>query len=728
MFTFENIQDHEVVHQRCVLISGRCETATEGSDSFVQIETKANGDNISFPTQKWPMSHGWFKALVILTPGENAISIISTENESHSTVINLQYIPLLQTPPLHLAILVAKDSPLLIDCPPRKFGALSGAHSSINAAVAKFRLSAYMWQALTAEELRANGLGRRSFRLEEEWAPDTLSQSSERQVTMDSTAKVHLIPAGKTVAELRSAQFAQQNPKAAKPNELHEIFSQALKTYGGPFTSEAKPVVAGLILDSTYDVKNNLILAHAALGAHNPNGLSLGIMGSHLTYSWPRFMEEVPDCLLDQSHPGDQVGNDNGECVSMWEACSVGQGAFLHEVGHAFSAPHTTGIMARGYSKDWPKCFLAKTAFSVHAGTEGIEPVTPTTPNNCHWDIRDILRFVNLPHFRHPHDTTPDKNYPIVEVQDEEDISTLAITCEAGIAQILFNGLAEDRASVTNPQKSIRYTLDELEDRFDVQNALEIEVLAMNGKHITRDVAKLFSNRTSIRVPGTGIRLQKKSAMSESTPADSWSWAVMLKKRGRDGTIVSASKIDLRVGCVLDGAIVYYKDGTKVPCGPRGKNGKDLDMGGHQARKIALPKNVDVVKVAVAKDHEELRGLRIWLSNGKAMGALNKRGSDSVEILVPDKGQRIIGFYGGSNNGGWQSIHEFGIVTAPKDQPIPDSVYDMPELQNNPHVGVGRPSKRRKVDRVETETEDEGTSEDNDNGYDDDSEISEDEE
>lgn len=498
-----------------------------------------------------------------------------------------------------------------------------------------------MWQALTAEELRANGLGRRSFRLEEEWAPDTLSQSSERQVTMDSTAKVHLIPAGKTVAELRSAQFAQQNPKAAKPNELHEIFSQALKAYGGPFTSEAKPVVAGLILDSTYDVKNNLILAHAALGSHNPNGLSLGIMGSHLTYSWPRFMEEVPDCLLDQSPPGDLVGNDNGECVSMWEACSVGQGAFLHEVGHAFSAPHTTGIMARGYSKDWPKCFLAKTAFSVHAGTEGIEPVTPTTANNCHWDIRDILRFVNLPHFRHPHDTTPDKNYPIVEVQDDEDNSALAITCEAGIAQVLFNGLAEDRASITNPQKSIRYTLDDLEDRFDFQNALEIEVLAMNGKHITRDVAKLFSNRTSIRVPGTGIRLQKKSAMSESTPADSWPWAVMLKKRGRDGTIVSASKIDLRVGCVLDGAIVYYKDGTKVPCGPRGQNGKDLDMGGHQARKIALPKNVDVVKVAVAKDHEELRGLRIWLSNGKAMGALNKRGSDSVEVI----GKSFCSFY-----------------------------------------------------------------------------------
>ncbi|KAH7126158.1 zinc metallo proteinase [Dactylonectria macrodidyma] len=718
MFTFENIQDQEVVHQRCVLISGRCETSSESSDAFIKVETKTNGDNDSFPTQSWPMSHGWFKALVILSPGENALHITSSEDESHSTVITLQYIPLLQAPPLHLAILVAKDSPLLIDCPPRKFGALSGAHSSLNAAIAKFRLTAYMWQALTAEELRANGLGRRSFRLEEEWAADTLSQSMQRGTAMNSTAKVHLIRTDKTVAELRSAQFAQQNPKAAKPNELHDIFSQSLKAHGGPFTSEAKPVVAGLILDSTYDVKNDLILAHAALGAHNPNGLSLGIMGSHLTYAWPRFMEEVPDCLLDQAPPGDQVGNDNGECVSMWEACAVGQGAFLHEVGHAFSAPHTTGIMARGYSRDWPKCFLAKTAFCVHAETEGIEPVTPSTPNNCHWDIRDMLRFVNLPHFRHPHDTTLNSSYPNIEIQDDEDITSVVITSEAGIAQVSFNGQAETRSSVTNPQRSIRYTLDELENRFDLQATLEIEVLGMNGKHTTKDVVKLLSNRASIRVPGTGIRLQKKSAMSPETPNNSWSWAVMFKKRSRDGTLVSASKIDLRVGCVLDGVIVHYKDGSRVPCAPRGPNGKDLNMGGHQSKKIAIPKNVDVVKVAVTKDHDELRGLRIWLSNGKAMGALNKHDGADVEVLVPDANQRIIGFFGGSNEDGWQSIHEFGIVTAPKDQPIPDAVYHMPELQNNSDRGAARSHKRRKIEQADSYTEDEDTSEDEDTGYD----------
>ena len=77
------------------------------------------------------------------------------------------YEPLLQTPPLHLAIMVAKDSPLLVDCPPAKFGAFSTAHSSLDAAVAKFRTTALMWQAQTAEDMRMKSLGRRSFRLEE---------------------------------------------------------------------------------------------------------------------------------------------------------------------------------------------------------------------------------------------------------------------------------------------------------------------------------------------------------------------------------------------------------------------------------------------------------------------------------------------------------------------------------------------------------------------------------
>ncbi|KAH8893062.1 hypothetical protein GQ53DRAFT_861482 [Thozetella sp. PMI_491] len=700
MFVLDNIQDGEEVHQRCVLISGRRQNAA--NDGFVEIETTDDAGQVLFPEQRWPMCQGWFKGLVMLAPGANRLVFRSGDDMTTSSEIRVRYIPLLQTPPLHLAIMVAKDSPLLMDCPPRKHGAISGAHSSLDAAIAKFRMTAYMWQALTAEDLRAHGLGRRSFRLEEEWTVDTLSQSylygGSGGEKMSSTAKIHLIRVDKTVAELRDASLAQQNPHGSDRDGLHRIFSEALAAHGAPFHSEAQPVVAGLILDAHYDASNDMILAHAALGAHNPRGLSLGIFGSHLSYAWPRFMEEVGACLTDLAPPGDRVGNDNGECASMWEACAVGQGAFLHEVGHAFSAPHTTGIMARGYSPDWPQFFLSQTARCVRRQTEGIAPVTKDTQHACHWDVRDMLRFCNLAHFQLPGDVPRTTEAPLITLNDDddEDFPRLNITCSAGVAQVRFNGKLDTSASVSNPTQSIRYTLAELEARFDTGSPLELEVIAMNGLQRSADAWRIFRDEKSpVRVPGTNIRLLKKSIGEDGSSDDAWHWTVMLKKRDRDGRLIPASKIDLRVGCALDGAVVYYKDGTTVPCGPRGKHGQDPDMGGHQARKVALRKGVEVTKIAVTyyPDNYYLAGLRMWFSDGRAMGALNKHEGTKLEYLTePDPNQKIVGFFGTSAVHGM--CRKFGIVTAPIDAELPDTVYDMEELQNNP---PGHRAKRQRL-------------------------------
>ncbi|KAK3386197.1 putative peptidase family-domain-containing protein [Podospora didyma] len=737
MFKLANIQDGNEVFQRCLLVRGHANV--DGGDS-VSVETKNEAGRIIFPRQRWPMCQGWFKALLMLSPGQN--TIVFTGEATGDAIskpvhqITIRYTPLLQTPPLHLAILVAQDSPLFIDCPPAKFGGLSSTHSGLEAAIAKFRMTAYMWQALTADDLFSKGLGRRSFRLEEEWAADTVSRSfvisdgtTEAGDRMQSTAKVHLIRTSKTVAELRDAQIAQQNQNGQRRDELHQIFTQSIKTHGSPFLTEAKPVVAGLILDSHFDAGKNLILAHAALGSHDPNGLSLGIFGSHTTYAWPRFLEEVAFCLSDTTSPGDTVGNDANECGSMWEACAVGQGAFLHEVGHAFSAPHTSGIMERGYSPDWPKCFLAETAYCVHAKTQGISPVNPDTSNDCNWDVRDALRFHSLPHFRHPSDSQLSKAGIDIELQDdsEEDFVRIKVTCEAGIAQVLLGGEIEPVTSIAAPTQSFGYTIDELETRFPSTKTLELEILASNGKHRVVDVFKFMAAKTYIRLPGSTIRLKKQAVTGgdQNICADDWEWTVMLKKRGHDGSLVNASKIDIRVGCGLDGAIVYYKDGSQVPCGPRGRQGGDPGMGGHQSRKMAIPRGVDVVKVAVTKcEYWSLRGLRMWLSNGQARGALNKQEGE-VEVLTPGKDERIVGFFGTSGGGGM--VKKFGIVTAPKNARLPDSMYDMEELQNLP---LGRPSKRVKRsnrddedDSDHTEGEDSFTSEDNDSGYDNDSDV-----
>jgi hypothetical protein len=671
MFTLHNIQDGDEVYQRCVLVSGHVNSFAE--EGHVSIETRSASGNPVFPAQQWPVCRGTFKALLMLTPGENTVMLspshvadintpvstgMGTSSASYACTnpcpdessvrrlnllqkfhIRLRYIPLLQAPPLHLAILVAKDSPLLIDCPPAKHGAVSSAHSSLDAAIAKFRMTAYMWQALTAEEFRAQGLGRRSFRLEEEWTTDTLSRAYAYADTPTnkacSTAKIHLVRCDRTVAELRDAQRAQQNPQAHSANALHEIFTAALKAHGAPFTPETCPVVAGLILDSHFDAAQGLIVAHAALGAHDPTGLSLGIFGSHLTYAWPRFVEEVVDCLSDTRTPGSTVGNDNGECVSLWETCAVGQGAFLHEVGHAFSAPHTTGIMARGYSPDWPKCFLSKTAYCVRRKADG--GPTAGLGHDCHWDVKDLLRFRALPHFALPHDSEMSTDAPTFELRDDDDFPGIQITCEAGIAQVLLGNAVEPVASPTAPVTKVHFQLAELEGRFDPKEPLELTVVAMNGKHRSTDLWKLATSSSYVRVPGTNIRLRKKSAgngggIDEYWQKEAWPWAVMLKKRDRHGNLISASKIDIRVGCSFDGAEVYYRDGTKIPCGPRGKNGDDPHMGGHQAKKIALRK-AEVAKVALSGEGGWLQGMRLWLSDGRAMGALNNRSNGKVEVL-----------------------------------------------------------------------------------------------
>lgn len=497
---------------------------------------------------------------MLLSPGANSITLehFRSGQPVASASVTLNYVPLLQTPPLLLAIMIAKDSSLLIDCPRHKQGGVSSAHADLNAAISKFRMTAYMWQAITAEDLRSKGLGRRSFRIEEEWTTDTLSQKflqiSTKSSTgnMQSTAKIHLIRSDKTVAELRDAQVAQQNPNGRRRDDLHKYFTTALKLHGGSFISSSHPVVAGLILDSTYSVEHDLILGHAALGASNPSGISLGIFGSHLTYSWPRFLEEVPSTLLDTTVPGDTVGNDNGECGTLWETCSIGQGAFLHEVGHAFGCDHTTGIMARGYAQDWPKNFLTRTAFCAYTQKDGVEVVDGETENDATWDLSDALSFTVKPHFRLPNDPVYSREElsagPSIQVvfeDDQDEFLRLVISSPVNIARVKFQGVSESEPNIAAPVMKIQFTMDELETRFERDKPLSLDVLGMNGKScIVRNVWQLFSNVSFVRVPGTSFVLQKRSIKSqdlerrkdEHNRKHNWDWAVLLHEKGLDGT------------------------------------------------------------------------------------------------------------------------------------------------------------------------------------------------
>jgi hypothetical protein len=114
-----NVSDGETVHQRCLLLTGSCPRSSDITDEDGSISIKTIGPNGSelFPEQTWPTSGGMFKALIMLMPGQNTLDISHAGGLTSKLKINITYIPLLQCPPLHLVIMVAKDSPLTIDCP-----------------------------------------------------------------------------------------------------------------------------------------------------------------------------------------------------------------------------------------------------------------------------------------------------------------------------------------------------------------------------------------------------------------------------------------------------------------------------------------------------------------------------------------------------------------------------------------------------------------------------------
>jgi hypothetical protein len=116
-------------------------------------------------------------------------------------------------------------------------------------------MAAYLWQVYTAEQMFRNfpgsaiagGSARRSFRVEEEWADDTLSLQEHSVRRM--TAKVHVVRSPMKIEEM-NVEAGKEEGKGLKT-----IVREALDAYGPPFTvaegyNGPEPIVLCLLLDS----------------------------------------------------------------------------------------------------------------------------------------------------------------------------------------------------------------------------------------------------------------------------------------------------------------------------------------------------------------------------------------------------------------------------------------------------------------------------------------------
>lgn len=430
-----NASNKEIVHTRLLILEG-----TAGPNGPCDASIIVYHHINSFPALRYQVTDGYFKALVHLNPGINELRLAyedSSGKEVADSKFTVNYVPLLQNPPVHFALIVAKDSKLEFDSPDYKKRAEGG--NGLDLAIKKVRLAAYMMSAYTNEQMKRAGYGNRTFRIHEEFDKDTLSN---RDKNKRSTAMIHIIRSDKTMAEIRDPNIAQQNHQGTDRGALYGIALDAIKKHGGILADKGDTtMVAALFLDAHYDPKQKLITGHAALGG-GAGYIKLGIFGSHALWSFPSCLEDVTPAFLDDTRfDTNQVAKDCDGEGTAWEVLNVGFGAWLHEIGHLLGCPHQPyGIMMR----DWfmNRSFLSREAYCGANKSPGKRPIQPQDESVWHPD--DLIRFRYHPAFRSPFENAVDRSrilfFPLengVSVKSLTGVYMIEVHCGDGWPNVI---------------------------------------------------------------------------------------------------------------------------------------------------------------------------------------------------------------------------------------------------------------------------------------------------
>ena len=589
---------HSQVHSRLLLVNGTCGTS---ADAEIQISF----DHEIFPTQSFPVRAGKFKALIHLSPGENTIKLTCFDGTREwVSSWPVTYTPLLQNPPLHLCIIVGSDSPLTYDDVP------DAEHpANLDTAIKKLRLAGYLWQAYTASQMSSNGLGHRTFRLNEAPQPDTLSRSDQSH---RDTATVQVLKSKYTTAEIRDPQRAQQNSSATDKNSLYEIALEAIR----PEFPGDRNYIAALFLDSHYE--NGLVTGHAALGGGSVTAqYSLGIFGSHSLFSWPTCLESVVPCFMDERNVDRNFCSVDGEGDQYWTACNVGIGAMMHEVGHSFGCPHQrSGVMMRDYIR------LSR-SFTV------TEPPGPPALNGaeCAWHRLDLLRFRAHPCYALPSDEAPGKD-DVHLFGVDEGVSVKSISGIL-VVEIFLEGDEFPKSWIEYVDQSpseVILTEDDLRSRAAGEGKIKINVIALNGSSTSTDDITNLLQTEEVSQLGRVWKSSKLGEQGHGSPS-----AVLFP----DEPLVN---IRVHSGLCLDG-LEFFTEQESFLFGKQGGSPHDFSVEsdefitGFGVRSGAW---IDAVQIITNKRASE------WFGN--------VNGGGQHELMVPNNSYRVCGVYGEVQN------------------------------------------------------------------------------
>lgn len=569
------------VSQKVIIVTGTVGTSLGRS---IDGEITVSRSDDDYPPVSWPVHDCHFKALVYLQSGMNRLRFdfaspklpnSGTSNPIHSTTLIINSMPPSNSPPLQLAILVAKDSPETFDAPPER---AKREGNDLEVAVRKFRMAAYLWQAFTAEQMNRNKFGRRTFRFEEEWTQGTTCSRDHEQGRLRNEARIHIIRMDKTVAEIRDLEIAQQNANAADQGGLFPMAADAIKDY-----FKLKPgqeqYVSCMYLDSHWDPEAKMIRGHAALGSSSGD-LKLAIFGSHSLHSYPTKLEEVVPAFTDCT-PTDtaHVANDCNEAGSSWENANIGIGAHMHETGHLFGCPHqANGVMLRDYVM-LHRSFLSHEAYSTRTKSKG-GPVAQS--EECTWHRLDCLRFRSHPCFQLPHD--PPRHFDdTVHAWPVED-GKIAVTAPSGISFVEIYGGDEELCTtwmecpgtLENDQvkRQITLTEEDLRKRLPEdkrKGKIRLSIKSHGGGGLDVDDVRILcgkESRLTVGNPLTGYTAYRGTKLGQSTLDGSQPQEFVFTSATHKDRVLS--RVVVYHGAALDGMEFIYDDDSRQVFGNAG--------------------------------------------------------------------------------------------------------------------------------------------------------------
>ncbi|KAI0409366.1 metallopeptidase [Xylaria palmicola] len=637
-----NIRDRSTVYQKVLLVTGII-----GEDPHPHIDGAVfiYRPDRAFPPSDWPVQGARFKALVYLFPGPNTICFEYQKPGStatHRSNLTLYMFDPKIAPPLQLAILVAKDSPSTFD---RVYPRDQDEVKSLDMATAKFRTAAYLWQSFTAEQMEKNGLGRRTFRFDEEWTDGTSHPRDFREHTMRSEARVHIIRIDKTVAEIRDLEDAKHTSDASTTSELVDVATAAVRDYFRMLPGQ-KQYVAALMLDSHWDPKENIFQSHTTCSGVSDDGLHLAMFGSRCLKYHPSTICEAVKAFRNCS-PTDLkiVANGANVAGSSWEAAVYGIGAHLREVGRLLGSPNQeNGIMATDFVT-LNRAFMIKEAYSTRTKSKGGPVDSKDEPA---WHRLDLLRYRFHPLFRIAIDKIP---YPEGTVHGwvvEKD--KLLVTAGSGLlcTEVFAEGDEFCSTWVEYPldgQMTKRTTLVEAELREQLPVAkrrakMKLVVRSMGGGELVIDDLHQLCTKSSVKLTSgpLGKVAYRSTKIGNSLSKDSDPQEIIFSN-----AVASINRIQTSVTIhhsdAVDGLEFHYDDGSSQLFGKRGGE-TDGD------RFVMDIRNAEVIVGFAVRAGSRIDAIQIITSTSRRSAIYGNTSGGSMHTLLVPSGFKICGVSG----------------------------------------------------------------------------------